>query len=61
MQMVDILNTFVNKLANNLQFFMSFGLSGFCPSCQIFTVLMTDGRYAYLASLQRFELVKDSE
>ena len=25
-------------------FFMCFGSSGFCPSCQIFTVLMIDGR-----------------
>ena len=35
---------FVNKLANNLQFSCLFGLSGFCPSCQIFTVLTLDGR-----------------
>ena len=42
------LNTFCEQtLANNLHFSCVFGSSGFCPSCQIFTVLMLDGRYAY--------------
>jgi len=44
------LNTFCEQtLANNLQFSCVFGSSGFCPSGQIFTVLMLDGRQAYLA------------
>ena len=43
----DILNTlpFVNKLLQTISIFSSvFGSRGFCPSCQIFTVLMLDGR-----------------
>ena len=31
-------------LANNLHFSCVFGSRGFCPLCQIFTVLMLDGR-----------------
>ena len=41
------LNTFVNKLLQTIYIFdfsCVFGSSGFCPSCQIFTVLMLDGR-----------------
>ena len=45
-QMVDILNTFCEQtLAKNLHFScVLFGSSGFYPACQIFTVLMRDGR-----------------
>jgi len=44
------LNTFCEQsLANNLHFSCVFGSSGFCPSCQIFTELMLDGRLAYIA------------
>ena len=43
------LNTFCEQtLANNLHFSCVFGSSGFCSSCQIFTVLMLDGQQAYL-------------
>jgi len=43
-QMVDILNTFCEQtLANSLHFSCAFASSGFCPSCQLFTVLMLDG------------------
>ena len=44
-QIVDILNIFFceQTLANNLHFSCVFGLSGFYPSCQLFTVLMLDG------------------
>jgi len=38
------LNTFVNKLLQTICISRVFGSSGFCPSCQIFTVLMLDGR-----------------
>ena len=42
---VDILNTFCEQtLANNLHFSCIFGSSSFYPSCQLFTVLMLDGR-----------------
>jgi len=46
-QMVDIRTLFVNKLLQTiciLNFSCVFGSSGFYPSCQIFTVLMLDGR-----------------
>jgi len=44
------LNTFCEQtLANNLHFSCIFGSSSFCPSGQIFTVLMLDGPQAYLA------------
>ena len=43
--MVDILNTICEQtLANDLHFSCGFGSSGFYPSCQLFTVLMLDGR-----------------
>jgi len=39
------LNTFCEQtLASNLHFSCVFGSSDFYPSCQIFTVLMLDGR-----------------
>ena len=41
-RVVHILNTFCERtLANNLHFYV-FGSSGFCPWCQMFTVLMVD-------------------
>ena len=46
-QMVDIWTLFVNKLLQTISIFdfsCVFGASGLCPSCQIFTVLMLDGR-----------------
>ena len=43
-QTVDILNTFCEQTCKQFAFFMCFGSSGFCPSCQVFTVLMLDGR-----------------
>jgi len=44
-QMVNILNTFCERtLANKLHFSCVFGSIGFYPSCQLFTVLMLDGR-----------------
>ena len=42
------LNTLCEQtLANNLHFSCVSDSNGFCPSCQIFTVLMLDGRQAY--------------
>ena len=59
-QMVH-LNTFCEQtLANNLHFSCVFGSSGFCPSCQIFTVLMLDKR-TLLNCKALIKLVKDSE
>jgi len=50
LQTVDILNTFCEQtLANNLHFSCGFGSSGFYLSCQLFTVLMLDGRQVYRA------------
>jgi len=44
-QMVNILNTFCEQtLANKLHFSCVFGSNGFYQSCQLFTVLMLDGR-----------------
>jgi len=44
-EMVDILNILCEQtLANNWHFLCVFGSSGFDPSCQLFTVLMLDGR-----------------
>jgi len=45
LQMVDILNIFVNKLLQTICIFhVFFGSSGIYPSCQLFAVLMLDGR-----------------
>ena len=55
------LNTFCEQtLANNLHFSCAFGSCGFCPSCQIFTVLMLDKR-TLLNCKALIKLVKDSE
>jgi len=43
-QMVDIWALFVNKLLQTICIFMCFWIKCFCPSYQIFTVLMLDGR-----------------
>jgi len=47
-QMVDTLNTFCEQTYKQFEFFSCvFGSSGVYPSCQLFTVLMLDGRHAY--------------
>ena len=44
-QMVGILNTFCEKNScKEFAFSCVFGSSGICPCCQIFTVLILDGR-----------------
>ena len=43
-QMVDILNIFVNKLLQKFEFFMCFSFKWLLSmECQLFTVLMFDG------------------
>jgi len=57
------LNTFCEQtLANKLHFSCVFGSSGFCPSCQIFTVLMLVVDKATLLNCKALiKLIKDSE
>jgi len=42
-QMVDILNIFVNKLLQTIVIFYVFLVQVAYPSCQLFTLLMLDG------------------